>query len=88
MSKDLFMQLLMFFMLSLSSGYYAFLAWRNPQKFREMAKKSLVLYGNSDFMNSWICSELFLWFARIGMVFAASICLFVLVMSIWGAISG
>jgi hypothetical protein len=45
-------------------GYYAFLAWFRPEKFRAMGQKSLPLYGNSPLMKSWISSKAYMWMAR------------------------
>ena len=59
-------------------GYYAFLAWFRPGKFRTMGQKSLSLYGNSPLMKSWISSKAYIWMARFAMLLAFMACGFFL----------
>jgi hypothetical protein len=59
-------------------GYYAFLAWFRPERFRAMGRKSLPLYGNSPLMKSWISSKVYIWMARLTMPLAFAACGFLL----------
>ena len=65
------------------SGYYGYLAWVRPEKFRAMAEKSLPFYGNSSVMKEWISSSFYAWFARLGMVFVFVLCTGVFFLSLW-----
>jgi hypothetical protein len=64
-------------------GYYAYLSWLKPDKFRRIAKKSLPLYGNSPGMKDWISARLFLWLARLATTITAVVCVLIFIQSAW-----
>ncbi|MAT95991.1 MAG: hypothetical protein CL608_02390 [Anaerolineaceae bacterium] len=78
MEQELVVRLLMSIIFGSWIGYYTILSWISPAKFREMAKRGSVFYGNSAFMEAWIKSSLFINLMRIIGIIFTSAWLFVL----------
>ncbi|MEM7335859.1 MAG: hypothetical protein AAF490_27525 [Chloroflexota bacterium] len=75
------------FVMSPIFGLYFFImayrSWRHPDKIRKMWYQS---YGNSQFMQNWIESRVYMWMARIVTSIGAILLLFVFVTAVIGFI--
>ena len=66
--------------------YYAYLAWKKPDRFRAMAEKSLWWYGNSQAMKEWFHTKSYIWLARFLLLIPVGTLSFLFGSLVWGYI--